>query len=371
MEQTVQQTMKRKYELWTPEEDETVTKAVKKHGTENWLLIAEIVRTKSDIQCKRRWIDCLDPNIKKGPWIPEEDQIIKEHVKENGPKKWSELATMLLGRTAKQCRERWIESLDPNIKKGSWTPEEDQIIKEHVKENGPTKWSEVATMLPGRTTKQCRRRWIERLDPNIKKGHWTEEEDELLLKLHNEYGNQWAKMSPYFNGRTDNSIKNRWTSSLSKRITRDYMGNIILKKGRKRKPMSKKQQNIIQQSQTQIPQPSIPVLPPQSPQDQQPQTTVMPKTTSRIDLEEQENLFPIFKQLADTNYIFDNTFEHLNPDYLDDFQPEDPTFGLEPTIDTPMLDDPIQEFSTIDVVSSKDPTKNSSSSNDNHGLSFV
>jgi hypothetical protein len=62
------------------------------------------------------------------------------------------------------------------------------------------------------------RRWHNHLNPDIKKTDWTPEEDELLIKLHAELGNQWAKLAQRLEGRTDNAIKNHWNSTLRRRL---------------------------------------------------------------------------------------------------------------------------------------------------------
>jgi hypothetical protein len=139
-------------------------------------------------------------------------------------------------KTQHQVNERWEKVLNPDLVKGSWTRGEDQVIINWVAEHGLKDWRPLAAQLPGRIIKQCRERWHNHLSPNVVKSDWTEEEDNVLIECHAKWGNKWSKIAGALQGRTDNAIKNRWNSSLKRRLERIQNGlDPIVKRGRRPK----------------------------------------------------------------------------------------------------------------------------------------
>ncbi|XP_065025697.1 transcription factor MYB3R-1 isoform X2 [Musa acuminata AAA Group] len=154
----------------------------------------------------------------KGQWTAEEDAILYRAVQSFKGKHWKKIAECFPDRTDVQCLHRWQKVLNPELVKGPWSKEEDEIIIDMVKKFGPKKWSAIAQALPGRIGKQCRERWHNHLNPAINKEPWTQEEEIALIHAHQIYGNKWAELTKFLPGRTDNAIKNHWNSSVKKKI---------------------------------------------------------------------------------------------------------------------------------------------------------
>jgi hypothetical protein len=193
---------------WAPEEDAKLTGAVKTLGN-NWVAVALLVPGRTNAQCCKRWRNHLDTPIGQtmGKWTSEEDAMLIEAVTELG-KKWVAVAAMVPSRTTKQCRCRWVEGLDPDINTRRWTAGDDAKLTDAVKELGKD-WVAVAAMVPSRTNTQCRKRWLECFDPDINSGRWTADDDAKLTDAVKELGKDWVAAAAMVPGRTNTQCRKR------------------------------------------------------------------------------------------------------------------------------------------------------------------
>ena len=138
---------------------------------------------------------------------------------------------------AKKQKPRKIKKIE--LKKGQWSYQEDRLLKQWVKLNGPKNWEACGRFIHGRKGKQCREHWSNCLNPELKKGDWTPEEDFLIMFFYEKCKGSWKKIIPLFNGRIENSIKNRFYSRLRKYATKN------IEKSQKRKMKAQIKLNVL------------------------------------------------------------------------------------------------------------------------------
>lgn len=190
---------------WDNKEDNMLCNLVYQYGTGNWELIAQNLGSKkTPIQCLHRWNSIMKPALVKGPWNVEEDKKLIDWIKTNGASNWSACSEFIPGRTGKQCRERWMNALNPLLKKGSWEPEEDYIIFKLFKKLG-SKWSTISNYIAGRTENSIKNRFystLRRIASETRKNEKNIDNNFNIIKEKDDKAEQklsLSKLMDYFN----------------------------------------------------------------------------------------------------------------------------------------------------------------------------
>ncbi|GBG30982.1 Myb protein, partial [Hondaea fermentalgiana] len=199
---------------WLLDDDSQLKQLVEKFGKE-WASISERISKRTENECKDRWDQLTKAPFKKGTWTSEEDARLRRLIENVEKRNWGEVASLIPGRSAKQCRERWCYNLDPTINKTPWKPEEDSVLMKSQLELG-NKWAKIASMLPGRTENAVKTRFKSIM--RAKKREWMPEEDETIMRLHQQLGSRWDAIAEKLPNRSKNAIKTRYRA-LSKGIT--------------------------------------------------------------------------------------------------------------------------------------------------------
>lgn len=208
-------------EEWSEDEVVRLAEIVKRVGAYGrWTQIAEELGTNRTAHaCLGMYQRRLKPGFLKGRWTPDEDRRLLQLIQQWGDSNWPVIASSMEGRTGAQCMLRFQKTLDPSIRKGKWTAEEDELLRFAVSFHGSEKsdkrdWCLICRWVPGRTDVQCRERWMNILSPELKAEPFTPEEDERLCELlsaMNVDAVSWAAVqAKHFPGRTDSQIRRRW-----------------------------------------------------------------------------------------------------------------------------------------------------------------
>jgi hypothetical protein len=124
-----------------------------------------------------------------------------------------------------------------------FTVEEDVRLLEIVGRSQMVNWENIAHQMGGRSSRQCRERWVNYLNPQIRNDPWTEDEDRLLLDKINELGHSWAQIGRAFNGRSESDVKNRWYSHIKSRCSVDPGSGLLKLASGQSLPRERKRRN--------------------------------------------------------------------------------------------------------------------------------
>jgi hypothetical protein len=155
-----------------------------------------------------------------GVWSEAEDELLYSWQQRIG-NKWSEVARHIPGKTGQQCAQRWRHKVNPDIKRDKWTEEEDALLVRLVHQFG-NRWALISRNVPGRTDQQCMGRWKRHLDPNIKRDGWSLQEDIHLCALYFRYRTQWSDISRGLDGRTPQQCRTRWQNLSQSQFVKTY-----------------------------------------------------------------------------------------------------------------------------------------------------
>ncbi|XP_009300052.3 snRNA-activating protein complex subunit 4 isoform X1 [Danio rerio] len=147
---------------WTEEEDDLLRELVEKMRIGNfipYIQMSHFMVGRDGSQLAYRWTSVLDPSLKKGPWSKEEDQLLRNAVAKYGTREWGRIRTEVPGRTDSACRDRYLDCLRETVKKGTWSYAEMELLKEKVAKYGVGKWAKIASEIPNRVDAQCLHKW--------------------------------------------------------------------------------------------------------------------------------------------------------------------------------------------------------------------
>ncbi|KAK9846507.1 hypothetical protein WJX81_005627 [Elliptochloris bilobata] len=197
---------------WTPDEDARLLRLAELHKRADWPRIAaELGTGRPAVDCLARFQRELNPELLRRPWTHEEEGRLADAVAKHG-RDWAAVAAEVGGRNAQQVKHHFLYAQNVNLRKGPWTKEEDAALLKAVAVHGPKKWAAIAPAVPHRSDQQCRERWLNVLDPSLRFCVWEPSEDAALreavaacTKPNGKTG--WTAVSRRVPGRTDSMVR--------------------------------------------------------------------------------------------------------------------------------------------------------------------
>ncbi|XP_074066796.1 snRNA-activating protein complex subunit 4 isoform X2 [Macrotis lagotis] len=208
-------------QAWVEEETKRLKEIAAKYNYLEWQKIAaELGTNRSAFQCLQMYQQ-YNKDLKRKEWTKEEDHMLTQLVEEmrvGSHIPYRKIVYYMEGRDSMQLIYRWTKSLNPSLKKGFWTPEEDAKLLQAVAKYGERNWFKIREEVPGRSDAQCRDRYLRRLHFNLKKGKWNAKEEEKLIELIEKYGaGHWAKIASELPHRTGSQCLSKWKALIRKK----------------------------------------------------------------------------------------------------------------------------------------------------------
>jgi hypothetical protein len=284
-------------------------------------------------KCEKIFIISKIKRVKK--WTEEEDKILVSMAKLYGFKNWKQIASHIPHRTEIQCCSRYAR-IKPGISKGSWKKEEDIQLIQLIQRFGKC-WNIVSKFIPNRSSKQIRDRYLNTLDPWIKKEKFKPEEDAKIMELYYQYGTAWTKISKHIEGRTGDCIKNRFYSYLKKIIHKDEFLFLKYKKSTKKKRRKMRKSLMMKYSSKQI-------------------------QNIERDLENKIEVIKLKEDLkvSNQNYNHENLFRYINSDNI-----HKDSFSNDESLKDIFNIDMIQEYKCSSISTHTISPNNSETTNEN------
>lgn len=153
---------------------------------------------------------------KTRPWIKKDDDLLVSLVEKYNGKHWRDIAKCFKGRSVPECQARH-KKLVPQTdnKRKPWNKEDDDKLLGLIEVHGKD-WAKIAEEIPGKSGKQVRERYLNTLDPTINKEKWSKQEDKIILTMYYQIGSKWSDISKMLNNRPENMVKNRFYTHLQK-----------------------------------------------------------------------------------------------------------------------------------------------------------
>uniref|UniRef100_A0A8C4Z1S9 snRNA-activating protein complex subunit 4 n=1 Tax=Gadus morhua TaxID=8049 RepID=A0A8C4Z1S9_GADMO len=209
---------------WTPQELERLDELVKEHKERDWEGIAEELGTgRTVFMCFQTYQRFLSKNLKKSLWSAEEDEVLRELVDKmriGNFIPYTQMSYFIEGRDPSQLMYRWSQVLDPALRKGPWSKEEDKALLRSVARLGERNWSKIRLEVPGRSDGACRDRYCDCLKEGIKRGPFDAQEIALLVTLVEKHGvGRWSRIAAEIPNRYDAQCLREWRKFVKKNAT--------------------------------------------------------------------------------------------------------------------------------------------------------